>query len=518
MQAAVTQSSIDEQLAQRMGLFYDDPLGFVMYAYAWDTDPSLQIVELVEPWKSRYNCKYGPSPWQCEYLDELGEEIRKRNFNGRDPVEPIQDATASGHGIGKSAIVAWLVNFIMSTRPFCKGTITANTNTQLETKTWAEIRKWTERCITGHWFKITTGKGNMRMAHAQHPATWFCSAQTCKEENSEAFAGQHAVDSTSFYIFDEASAVPEAIWEVAKGGLTDGEPWFLTFGNPTKNNTSFHACFNSQRHRWRHRQIDSRTVPITNKVEIDKWIEDYGIESDFVKVRVLGQFPSAGTLQLISTRLAGDAKGRILREDSYKHAPKIISADVAWEGEDQYVLGMRQGLACWIFGRYRELPSQTMTFANLIAQKYDEHNADAIVVDATGVGAGVIDRLRQMGYKPIPIFYGGAADDPQRFANKRIEMWWRLREWLEQGGCYPDDLELFNDLTAPEYDYHPHSGKMILESKKDMKKRGLPSTDTADMLAQTFAVSVHKKVEDPEFPIPPRRTQADGDYDVLGYR
>lgn len=510
------------QLAEDMGRFYADPLGFVMYAYQWNTDPTLQIVELVEPWASRYpECKYGPSPWQCEYLDNLGDEITKRNFDGRTPVEPIQKATASGHGIGKSALVAWITDFIMSTRPFARGTLTANTSTQLETKTWAEVRKWTQRCITGHWFDITSGKGAMKMVHKHHPARWFCSAQTCREENSESFAGQHAVDSTSFYLFDEASAVPDKIWEVSQGGLTDGEPWRLAFGNPTKNNTEFHKCFNVLKHRWITRQIDSRDVPITNKDEIQKWIDDYGIDSDFVKVRVLGEFPSAGTLQLIPTDLARDAKGRVLREDSYRHAPVIISADVAWEGDDQFVLLKRQGLAVWILGRWRELPTMTMTFANLIAQAEDEHDADAVLVDATGVGAGVIDRLRQMGRKPIPIIYAGRADEPHRFLNVRMEMWWRMKEWLEAGGSYPDDMDLFTELTAPEYDYSKHTGVMFLEAKKDMKKRGIGSPDTADALAQTFAVRVvHKKKIDLDapFPIPPQRQVAQAEYNVLDHK
>ena len=101
----------------------------------------------------------------------------------------------------------------MSTRPGAQGTVTANTHTQLETKTWAAIQKWLKLCLTGSWFICTTG----RLYHRHHKETWFCTPQTCKEENSEAFAGQHAATASSFYIFDEASAVPDKIFEVAEG-------------------------------------------------------------------------------------------------------------------------------------------------------------------------------------------------------------------------------------------------------------------------------------------------------------
>ena len=245
----MAQTSPDALLAQDMARFYSDPLGFVLYAYDWDNDPTLQIVPLPAPYNLVYGSKFGPDLWACDFLTELGEKVKERGFNGTDAVDAIRTATASGHGIGKSAMSAWLVDWIMSTRPFCKGVVTANTGAQLESKTWAEIAKWTKKCITGHWFEVNTGRGSMKMYHKQHPESWQCTAQTSKEENAESFAGLHAAASTPFYLFDEASAIPEAIWEVAEGGLTDGEPMFFAFGNPTRNSGSFHKAFNGMRHR-----------------------------------------------------------------------------------------------------------------------------------------------------------------------------------------------------------------------------------------------------------------------------
>ena len=168
----------------------------------------------------------------------------------------------------------------MSTRPDSKGVVTANTGDQLKTKTMSEVSKWRSRCITGHWFQMNA----MSIVHRAYPDSWRVDAQTCREENSEAFAGLHAADSTPWYLFDEASAIPEKIWEVAKGGLTDGEPMHICFGNPTRNNGSFYECFRKNSHRWITRQIDSRKAKMTNKRLIEQWIEDFGEDSDFVRV------------------------------------------------------------------------------------------------------------------------------------------------------------------------------------------------------------------------------------------
>ena len=147
----------DDQIALEMGRLFADPLAFVHFAYDWDYGD-------LKGFK-------GPDDWQSEYLDRLGFQIKERNFNGVTPVNPIQMSTSSGHGTGKSALTAWLTGFIMSTRPYCKGVITANTSPQLRTKTWAEVQKWNKRSITGHWFDVTAGL-QMKMTHVEHPDSW----------------------------------------------------------------------------------------------------------------------------------------------------------------------------------------------------------------------------------------------------------------------------------------------------------------------------------------------------------
>ena len=477
------------ELAEWMAKFYADPLGFVMFAYPWDADPALQIVPLAAPYRQRFNADYGPDLWACQLLDSIGQQVRQRNFDGVTPVAALRMAIASGHGIGKSAITAWLVNWIMSTRPYAKGIVTANTADQLAGKTWAEISKWTKKSVTASWWKITSGKGAMTMRHIDHPESWLVSAQTCREENAEAFAGLHAADSTAFYIFDEASAIPDAIAEVAEGGLTDGEPMFFKFGNPTRNSGDFHRCFHGMKHRWQTRQIDSRDVAITNKALLQEWIEDYGIDSDFVKIRVRGLFPSLSAKQFIAGADVDAAYGRELRLEQFNFAPKILTCDPAWEGDDLLVIGLRQGL---LFKILRAIPKNDndIHIANLLARDEDEHQADAVFIDA-GYGTGIVSAGQTMGRDWTLVWFAAAAADPGCL-NKRAEIWKQMRDWLKQGGCLPKDPELYADLTAPET-VPRLDGKIQLESKADMKKRKLASPNKADALALSFAYPVQKK-------------------------
>ena len=481
--------SIDELLAEDMARFYDDPLGFVMYAYPWDSYAPIQLVPLQSPYKERFNSRCGPDVWACEFLDELGMEIRKRGFDGVHAVEPIQMAVASGHGIGKSAISSWLVHFIMSTRPFCRGTVTANTYNQLEGKTWSQIASWTKIGINAHWFRVGTGKGSMKFYKIGSPESWFCKGETSDENNSESFAGQHAANSTSFYLFDEASAIPNKVWEVADGGLTDGEPMFFAFGNPTRNSGEFHRCFHRMKHRWITRQIDSRTAYLTNKEKIQGMVDDFGLDSDRVKVRVRGMFPSMSVKQFIATATVDAAFGKELKPEQYNFAPKILTCDPAWEGDDDLVIGLRQGLRFQIL---KVIPknSNDIEIANLLARLEDEHEADAVFIDG-GYGTGIYSAGQTLGRDWMLVWFGSASSDPGCL-NKRAEMWNEMAKWLKEGGAIPNDQELYSDLT--EIEALPRmDGKIQLESKADMKKRGLSSPGRGDALALSFAYPVAKK-------------------------
>lgn len=482
-------SKSDLQLADEVARFYADPLGWVLFAFDWDNDPSLQVCKLPEPYSLVYDSEWGPDLWACELLERIGTKVRANAFDGRHPVSAVREAVVSGHGIGKSAMTAWLVTWIMSTRPFAHGTITANTADQLSAKTWAEVAKWNKRSITGHWFDVSTGKGAMRMKHVDHPEDWFCAAQTCREENSEAFAGQHAATSTSFYIFDEASAVPDVIQEVANGGLTDGEPMMFAFGNGTRNTGWFKDCFGKDAHRWGRTHVDSRTVQITNKQFLQEEIDDHGLDSDRVKVRVRGMFPSQSVAQFISEKDALAAYDRQLRREQYEFAPVILTCDPAWEGDDELVIGKRQGLKSEILRTIAKNDNDVQVAA-LLAQLEDEHQADAVMVDA-GYGTGIVSAGKTMGRDWHLVWFSGESPDPGCL-NLRAYMWRELRDWLKEGGAIPPDQVLLRDLTAPET-VARLDGKIQLESKKDMKRRGQASPNRADALCLSFAMPISKK-------------------------
>lgn len=460
----------DQALADDMAGFFDDPLGFVLYAFPWG-EGDLHGFD-------------GPDKWQRDFLSGVGKAVKGNAFDGVTPVAAVQCATSSGHGIGKSALTSWLILWIMSTRPFCKGVVTANTAPQLESKTWAELAKWTRRCVTADWFNISTGRGSMKMHHKEYPDSWRVDAQTCREENSESFAGLHAANSSPFYIFDEASAIPSKIWEVAEGGLTDGEPFWFVFGNPTRNSGRFFECFNRFRHRWTCRQIDSRNAKMTNKIKIAEWATDHGEDSDFMRVRVKGEFPRASSAQFIPSDIVQAARKR--EAIATLTDPVIMGVDVARFGDDQSVIRIRRGRDGRTIAPLKLSGADTMMVSAKVAELSKQHLPDAIFIDGGGVGGGVIDRLRQLNIPNVfEVNFGGKAS-VRDYRDMSAQMWAGMKDWLANGGAIEDSAELESDLTGREYSFDGEN-RYVMEPKDMMKKRGLASPDDADALALTFA-------------------------------
>lgn len=468
-------SSAEEKLIDEVARCSNDPLRFVMLAFPWGEPGELSEM-------------FGPDDWQREMLTAIHQGLIS-------PGQAIQIAIASGHGIGKSAFVSWIILWAICTLPDTRGVITANTDTQLRTKTWAELAKWYRLCICKHWFELTATAIYSRQT--DHEKTWRIDMVAWSERNTEAFAGLHNQGRRILLVFDEASAIPDIIWETAEGALTDKDTqiiWFVA-GNPTRNTGRFRECFGRYKHRWAHKQIDSRQVRITDKGQIGKWIDDYGDDSDFVRVRVKGVFPRAGSMQFIS----GDwVEASTKREPTATlYDALIIGVDVARFGDDQSVIYIRKGRDGVTHPPIKLRGVDTMTLAAKVSETYQHYRADGLFVDGGGPGGGVIDRLRQLRVPVTEIQFGASADrsipgqDDIAYYNKRAEMWGNMREWLK-GGSIPDDPELVADLTGIEYGYRLLAGKdcILLEKKEDMKKRGLASPDIADALALTFAYPV----------------------------
>lgn len=460
---AISDAEFEQGLLDDIEEFYDDPLGFVMYAFPWgEKDGPLEEFD-------------GPDVWQAEQLIRIGEAFKEN------PLCSLREATASGHGIGKSAEVAFIVLWAMSTRPHLNGVVTANTLPQLTTKTWRELAVWHKRLINEHWFKWSATK----FYHRQHPETWFVAAVPNTEHNSEAFAGLHATH--VLVIYDEASGIPDKIWEVSEGAMTTPRAMWFVYGNPTKNTGRFRECFYSDKDRWVRRQIDSRTAKMTNKEEISAWVEVYGEDSDFIRVRVRGVFPRVGDMQFISSDLVDRAMYWECPYEAHFQLPILIGVDVARYGDDKTIIAVRQGRKLLELRKFREL--NTMQVATMVADAIREFRPAATFVDGIGVGAGVVDRLRMLNYEIVEVNAGVKADDYETYFNKRAEMWDRMRVWLRDGCDIPNDAELRQSLIGIEYAFDAKE-LMRMERKQDMKKRGLNSPDEGDGIAMTFAEAI----------------------------
>ena len=468
-----TSKEAAEEFAQWVMSFADDPYEWVLACYPWGEPGPLEDYD-------------GPDKWQTRVLRGIGDNIQSGKAN-------IRICVSSGHGIGKTALVAWINHWFMSTHPHPQAVTTANTGTQLTTKTWRELAKWQNLAVNGFMFDWTATSYRYRGAES----TWFATATKWSAHNSEAFAGTH--EEHVIMVFDEASGIDDIIWEVAAGAFTSHGGIWLAFGNPTRNTGRFYeAASGRQRKRWTTYIIDARDAKMRNDELIAEWLEDWGEDSDYFRVRVRGLPPKQGPLQFISSEVVHNAIKRDIPPEAISdRIPRLMSLDVARQGDDMSCVLMRQGRKILemqdgdYIKRYqiRNITQLCLHVSKLINENYP----DIVFVDGTGIGAGAVDYLRALGYDNIVEVHGGSeAQDKKVFINKRIEMWDRCRQWLE-GADIPDDPQLVIDLTTPEFAFQEKTQKMKLESKEEMKKRGADSPDSGDALAMTFFHNVPSK-------------------------
>lgn len=453
-----------------------DPLAFVLGAFPWG-EPGSTLEQFT-----------GPEQWQVDILNDIAKGLLTPN-------KAIQLATASGHGIGKSALVAWIILWAFFTAPDTRGVVTANTEAQLKGKTWAELGKWFNLC----WFSREHFELTATALLSKDPTrerTWRIDMVPWSEKRPEAFAGLHNQGKRILLIMDEASAIDDIIWETAEGALTDAdtEILWIVFGNPTRNTGRFRECFVGGRFagNWKTRQIDSRTISFTNKDQIASWVNAYDEDSDFVRIRVLGTFPKHGEMEFIS---AADVDAAMAREpDVTRNDPLALGVDVARYGANESVLWFRKGRDG------RTIPSRsfrgvsTVRLATEVVNAYNEYRVDGIFIDGGGVGGGVVDNVRASQLHCWDVQFGSKDDvggnatgnSGERYANKRAAIWGAMRAWIRSGGALPNDPDLKAQLIGPHYTFNGRN-EIQLESKEDMMKRGVESPDKADALALTFA-------------------------------
>jgi len=473
----------------------DDPEAFVMYAFPWGV-------------KNTPLAKFaGPRKWQREVLREIAEHIKAQG--GKVDYDTIRMAVSSGRGIGKSALVSWLVLWMLTTRIGGSVVVSANSENQLRSVTWAELTKWSAMLINSHWWEISATKlvpakwltDIVEKDLKKGTRYWACEGKLWSEENPDSYAGVHNQDGMML-IFDESSGIPDAIWDVGAGFFTENTPdryWFA-FSNPRRNSGYFFECFNAKRAFWKSRTVDARTVEDTDKAVYEQIIAEYGENSSQARIEVYGEFPSAGEDQFIGPTLVDDAMKRPKYKDMT--APIIVGVDPARGGADATVIVVRQGRDLVAIKRYQG--EDTMTIVGRVIEAIEEFKPALTVIDEGGLGYGILDRLTEQRYKVRGINFGNKAKHPQAFGNKRAEMWNDMRNWLKSASI-PSDRQLRADLTGPAK-RPDSSGTIFLEGKKEMRARGLASPDAADALCVTFAFPVAHR----EYTEPARRVNSQG--------
>jgi len=478
----------EAQLAEDIARFEFDPLGYVLYAFPWGQPGAL--------------LKQKPRKWFAELCGRIREKLLANQ--PREAWEVVQEAMASGHGIGKSAGFAQLILWAMSTHEDTRGVVTANTDTQLRTKTWPEVVKWHGLAINRHWFDVTA----TAIFHKRHEKTWRIDAIPWSAHNTEAFAGLHNLGKRLVLMFDEASAIADPVWETAEGALTDEytQILWLVAGNPTRSTGRFRQCFSRFRHRWGTRNIDARTVEGTNKAQQERWRRDYGENSQFFCVRVKGEFVEADANQLLPLQWVSDARMRQWNwELGDGSLPKLrVSVDVADGGEDETVVSVgrhyQSAMASLRQTSFSFKPSVAVIESADAAERMflewgGRKDQDDFIVDSLGVGAGTAGTLIKRGYRVVQYKGGAAAANPLKWRNRRVQTYIALRDAFRDGTIIIHPEALHDELAVDEFEAQltsirtkPGTEKLEdLATKEEMKRDGLKSPDRADSLAMQYA-------------------------------
>ncbi len=394
-------------------------------------------------------------------------------------------SVASGHGCGKSTVEAWLIWHYLCCRYFPKIPCTAPSKHQLYDVLWAEISKWHRKMSPIYRFQFEWTKE--KVFNVDFPEEWFAAARTATKENPDALQGIHA--DYVLRVVDEASGVPEPIFEVSDGAHGKIETKEIMCGNPTKLEGTFFRSHHKDKDHYRTFQWSCLDSPIAPKRYAIRMERKYGKDSNIYRVRVLGLFPLADGDSFIPFYLVEDARHRDIIPQV--GMPVVFGVDVARYGDDSTVIAIRQGDE---FKPYHTLRNKNnMEVAGYVAALANDHKPTQIFIDVIGVGAGVHDRLEELGYPVVGINVSEApAYSTNKYRRLRDELWGNMRTWLEarRGKLWDNSEEdLLGQITTPKYSM-TSNGLIVIESKDDLKKRGFESPNIADAHNLTFAMPV----------------------------
>jgi phage terminase large subunit len=417
----------------------------------------------------------GPELWQGDFLKDIGSAITtgQRRF-----------AVRAGHGVGKTTVEAWVILwFLLFMRP-CKIPITANSQDQLRDVVWAEIAHW--------WRKLPPFLQQMidvsaeRVSIKADPTEAFAVARTARPEKPEALQGFHSEN--LLFLIEEASGIDDVIFETAGGALSSAKSWVMMFANPTRTSGYFYRAFHGARTGWRRYHVPCNVSSRVSPDYARNMALEHGEDSNVYRVRVMGEFPKSEDDAVIPL---GWIEAAIERDISPNDMGIVWGLDVARFGDDATALAKRRGnVLLEVVREWRK--TDLMQTAGIIAREYNETPFDkrpsAINVDVIGMGGGVVDRLRELG---LPVYGINVAESPSidssRYMRLRDELWFEARRWFESRAVtMPRDDKLADELVAPKYKLES-SGKLKVESKDEMKKRGVKSPNKADAFCLTFA-------------------------------
>lgn len=419
-----------------------------------------------------------PEPWQTEALQTISHHDRL--------------SIRAGHGVGKTTLLAWIVLWFMFTRYPFKIPITANSQDQLRDVVWPELRKWAGELPEAMRAQLEIGADRIALKGAE--ASAFATARTASSDNPEALQGFH--EENLLFIVEEASGIPDIVFDIAQGSLSTPGAKIVMLANPTRNSGYFRDSHTINRDRWKTMRVNSEDVPRA-RGHIAEIIARYGRDSNAYRVRVLGEFPDTEDDILIPLHLVEAAIERELGR-----APIVFpvwGVDVARFGDDRSSLAKRQGnrllepVKSW-----RGL--DTMQLVGKIIQEWkdtdEEQRPSEILVDVIGIGSGVVDRVAELGLPARGVNVGESAAISDLYTRLRDELWFKARQWLEdRSSSIPKDESLIAELTSVKVLPPTSAGKNQIERKQDTKKRLQRSPDLADAFILTFAGGLDRMPE-----------------------
>ena len=409
-----------------------------------------------------------PQEWQKQAL----ENINKHN----------RVSIRSGHAVGKTTYLSFVVLWWLTTRYPVKVACTANSASQLEQILWSEIQKWHKRMPKAFQDELEFRSDKITLKNVPDS---FCVARTSRRENPEALQGFHSPN--MLFIIDEASGVPDLIFEVAQGAMSTHGAKTIMVGNPNRSTGYFYDSFNKNAESWKTMTVSCEDAETVDPQYVEDMKKQYGEDSNVYRVRVLGLPPETDDNSIISRQLAESAANRDV--DPIETMP-IWGIDIARHGSDRCALAKRKGnvvtepIKFW--GDKDLMETVGIIMAEYDATPYKDRPSE-ILIDSIGLGAGVVDRLVELDLPARGINVAESSSMTDRYMRLRDELWFKCREWLEAKDCkLPEQEELLNEITNVRYEILS-SGKFKVESKDQMKKRGFRSPDIADALMLTFA-------------------------------